>query len=173
MAFWDGVAAVSKVKIIANYLPQFHRTPENDEWWGEGYTEWTAVKAAKPLFAGHDQPRIPLNKNYYSLDEVAAIRWQCDLARSYDIYGFGIYHYWFSSEQKLLTKPSELLLCNGDININYMFIWDNSNWIRTWSNVKTNGNVWAPQFEGARDSKSDDGLLAELKYGGKSEWKKH
>ena len=84
-----------KVKVIANYLPQYHRIPENDKWWGAGYTDWVAAKNAKPLFEGHKQPRIPLNNNYYDLSEVNTIRWQAQLAKRYGVYGFGIYHYWF------------------------------------------------------------------------------
>ena len=90
-------------KLIANYLPQYHRIPENDLWWGEGYTDWVAVKNAKPLFEGHEQPRIPLNHNYYSLDDVNVIRKQAELAKSHGIDGFGIYHYWFSC---LSGRPS-------------------------------------------------------------------
>ena len=117
--------SVNKVKVIANYLPQYHTIPENDKWWGKGFTDWIAVKATEPAYEGHNQPRVPLNENYYSLDCADSIRWQASLAREYGIYGFGIYHYWFSSNQQLLQKPAELLLQNKDIDINFMFIWDN------------------------------------------------
>ena len=127
---------LSKVKILANYLPQFHQTPENDAWWGEGYTDWTAVKASKPLFNGHTQPRVPLDNDYYDLSNADSIRKQALLAHEYGISGFAIYHYWFSSKQKLLTKPAELLLEQKDLPIEYLFIWDNNTWKRTWSNVK-------------------------------------
>ena len=73
------------MKIIAFYLPQFHEIPENNEWWGNGFTEWVNVKAAKPLFKGHEQPRIPLNKNYYNLLDNNTIRWQIDLAKKYGV----------------------------------------------------------------------------------------
>ena len=110
--------SVNKVKVIANYLPQYHTIPENDKWWGKGFTDWIAVKATEPAYEGHNQPRVPLNENYYSLDCADSIRWQASLAREYGIYGFGIYHYWFSSNQQLLQKPAELLLQNKDIDIN-------------------------------------------------------
>ncbi|MBQ0066894.1 MAG: glycoside hydrolase family 99-like domain-containing protein, partial [Phascolarctobacterium sp.] len=142
-----------KVKVIANYLPQYHRIPENDMWWGEGYTDWVATKNAKPLFEGHRQPRIPLDNNYYDLSDVNTIRWQAQLARKYGVYGFGIYHYWFNSNMQLLQKPAELLLKNKDIDINFMFIWDNSSWIRSWSNIKE-CNDWAPKFD--REQKNTD-----------------
>ena len=160
---------MTKVKVIAAYLPQYHVIPENSKWWGEGYTDWVAVKKSKPLFQGHDQPRIPLNNNYYSLDEINSIRWQVDLANKYGVYGFGIYHYWFSDNQNLLSRPSELILANKDININFCFVWDNHSWVsNTWKNIQF-ANQWAPQFE----NKNDSGILAELKYGDEKSWKKH
>ena len=80
--------SVNKVKVIANYLPQYHTIPENDKWWGKGFTDWIAVKATEPAYEGHNQPRVPLNENYYSLDCADSIRWQASLAREYGIYGF-------------------------------------------------------------------------------------
>ena len=151
------------MKIIANYLPQYHQTPYNDKWWGDGYTDWVAVKKAKPLFEGHQQPRIPMNENYYALDDVEALQWQAKLAEEYGIYGFGIYHYWFSEEQNLLNTPARMLLEEQDIDINFMFIWDNDTWRRSWSAIQE-GNSWAITFEGnpAEMEKRDNGVLAEL-----------
>ena len=82
----------TKIKVIANYLPQYHQIPENDKWWGEGFTDWVAVKKSEPLYSGHNQPRVPYNDNYYSLDQPDAIRWQAELANKYGVFGFGIYH---------------------------------------------------------------------------------
>ncbi len=165
-----------KIKILAAYLPQFHRTPENDAWWGEGFTDWVAAKNAKPLFPSHVQPKIPLNNNYYNLDNIETIRWQANLAKKYGVYGFAIYHYWFSSKQQLLAKPAELLLENRDIDTHYMFIWDNNSWKRTWSKLKAND--WSPIYDNKGTSTSQqnsrqDGLLAELIYGDEKEWKAH
>lgn len=162
------------VKVIANYLPQYHRIPENDLWWGEGYTDWTAVRSAVPLFDGHVQPRVPQGGVYYSLDDVEAITWQADLARSAGIDGFGIYHYWFNSGQHLLGTPVELLLGHPEIDISYMLIWDNNSWKRTWSNVEP-GFDWAPMFADGAGSEASGrkGLLAELKYGAKADWEAH
>lgn len=166
----------NSIKIIANYLPQYHRIPENDKWWGDGFTDWVAVKKAKPLFDGHREPRIPLDNNYYDLSDVENIRWQANLARQYGIYGFGIYHYWFSSDLQLLQTPSEIILNNKDIDIHYMFIWDNCTWKRTWSKL-SGGNAWAPSFD-EKDAylsinENPNGILAELKYGNKVDWKLH
>ena len=158
-----------ETKIIAMYLPQYHRIPENDRWWGEGYTDWKAVKEAIPLFPGHEQPRVPLNDSYYDLSDVKEIKKQTKLASQYGIYGFGIYHYWFSSNQMLLNKPSELILNDKSIDTHYFFMWDNGSWKRTWSNVKFS-NSWAPMFE---SDKNGPEILAELKYGDRKDWKIH
>lgn len=164
---------MGRTKIIANYLPQFHRIPENDLWWGCGYTDWTAVKKSIPLYEGHHQPNIPLNKNYYDLSDEKNIEWQAKLAKKYGIDGFGIYHYWFSSDLNLLDKPAVLLRDNKDIDINYMFIWDNASWKRTWSNVKKNANDWAPISDELQEEKQGDGILAKLRYGDEDDWEKH
>lgn len=163
---------MKKVKIIANYLPQFHSIPENDRWWGKNYTDWNAVKKSKSLFRGHAQPNQPLNDNYYDLSDVENIKWQVELANRYGIYGFGIYHYWFSSNQKLLEKPGELILNNKDINIHYCFLWDNSTWKRTWSNVKF-GNDWGTENVNNDLNNQSNGVLAELIYGDEADWKLH
>ncbi len=160
-----------KIKLIANYLPQFHRIPENDLWWGEGFTDWVSTQNAKPLFKNHLQPRKPLNDYYYDLSDIETIRWQAKLARDYGIYGFGIYHYWFNSSLKLLERPAELLCNNKDIDINYMFIWDNTSWIRTWKAIRF-ANDWAPVFD-KKSSKTESGVLAELDYGNEEDWKIH
>jgi len=156
-------------KVITMYLPQYHCIPENDEWWGKGYTDWKAVKEAKPLFKEHNQPRVPYGGNYYDLGQKEAIEKQAKLSEKYGVYGWGIYHYWFSSNQILLDTPAKILRDSSDISINYFFMWDNGSWKRTWSNVKFS-NSWSPLYEG---EKKGPEILAELKYGDESEWKKH
>lgn len=126
------------MKIIPVYLPQFHCIPENDEWWGNGFTEWVNVKGAKPLFPGHKQPRVPLNNNYYDLSDIKTLKWQCDLANKYGIYGFCFYHYWFNGHL-LLEKPMEMLLAHPEININYCISWANHDWNDSWK--ATEGRV--------------------------------
>lgn len=119
------------MKVIPLYLPQFHTIPENDEWWGKGFTEWVNVRNAKPLFEGHHQPRVPLNNNYYDLSDVETLKWQCKLAKEYGIYGFCIYHYWFNGHL-LLEKPMEMLLAHPEIDIKYCISWANHDWTDGW-----------------------------------------
>lgn len=119
------------MKVIPLYLPQFHTIPENDEWWGKGFTEWVNVKGAKPLFEGHNQPRVPLNNNYYDLSDVETLKWQCKLAKDYGIYGFCMYHYWFNGKL-LLEKPMEMLLAHPEIDIKYCISWANHDWTDGW-----------------------------------------
>lgn len=163
-----------KIKVIANYLPQFYRTPQNDKWWEEGYTDWTAVKGASPLFEGHAQPRAPLNNRNYALNNADDIRWQADLAKRYGIYGFGIYHYWFSEGKHFLNVPPYLLLNDKTIDINFMFIWDNDSWRRSWSAIPDE-NSWTKTFEIASDvvEENQSGVPAELVYGGEGAWRTH
>ena len=163
---------MDKVKIIAMYLPQYHQTPENDKWWGEGFTDWTTVRTSESLYEGHRQPRVPLNNHYYDLSDVEEIKWQTSLAKKYGISGFGIYHYWFSSNQVLLTKPADLIRTHSEIDIDYFFVWDNNSWVRTWSRLKHNTNAWSPKVDSGIQDTSES-MLAELKYGDESEWKKH
>ena len=163
-----------KTKIIAMYLPQYHETEDNNKWWGKGFTDWTSVKSSEPLFDGHRQPRVPLNLNYYDLSEVENIKWQADLAKKYGIYGFGIYHYWFSTDKQTLTKPAELILSHPEIDIPFFFAWDNNSWVRTWSKYKHNTNAWSPKVDGnLKEDQTDNGVLARLDYGDEKDWKIH
>lgn len=163
---------MDKTKIIALYLPQFHRIPENDKFWGEGFTDWVTVKKAKPLFEGHQQPRVPLNDNYYDLSQKENVGWQARLAKENGIYGFGIYHYWFNNEQNLLTKPAEIIRDNDDIDINYCFVWDNGNWIRSWSSFDVKGNDWAPTMECNVERKGPE-ILINYVLGTETDWEQH
>lgn len=137
------------------YLPQFHTFPENDEWWGDGYTEWVAVKRAKPLYRGHMQPRRPLNNNYYDLSDesVETLKWQAELAKKYGIYGFSIYQYYFNGKT-LMEKPLELLRDHPEIDINYNICWANETWTRTWYGLS-------------------DQILISQEYGTKGDWIKY
>lgn len=108
------------MKTIAFFVPQYHRIPLNDKYWGKGFTEWVNVKNAKPLFEGHVQPKIPLNNNYYDLLKRETKIWQKDLAQKYGIYGFCYYHYWFNGKM-LLEKPCEQILADKEIDLPFCF----------------------------------------------------
>lgn len=141
------------MKIIAFYLPQFHTFPENDEWWGEGFTEWTNVKKAEPLFEGHNQPRIPLGDNYYNLTDENVLVWQAELAKKYGVYGFCYYHYWFDGHM-LMEKPMELMLNNKKIDIPFCICWANENWTKAWADYNKE-------------------ILISQTYSDKEDWKRH
>ncbi|WP_050008082.1 glycoside hydrolase family 99-like domain-containing protein [Butyrivibrio sp. WCE2006] len=157
------------MKTIAMYLPQFHNIPENDAWWGEGYTEWTAVKAGKSYAEGHVQPHIPYKKNYYNLLEKTVMQWQADLLHKYQIDGLCFYHYYFGNGRKILEKPAENLLEWTDIDMPFCFSWANESWIRSWS--KFSGNTW--NMGCATKEGMDDGILIPQVYGNKNEWEVH
>ena len=131
------------MRVIAYYLPQFHEIPENNEWWGKGFTEWVNVKKAVPLYEGHVQPRIPLNENYYNLLDTDVQVWQANIAKRYGIYGFAYYHYWFNGKL-LLEKPAENMLKNKDVDIKFCFSWANEPWTNVWV-AQTNSKILLQQ----------------------------
>ena len=159
------------IKIISMYLPQFHRVKENDEWWGEGFTEWTAAKQAHPLFENHYQPHIPLNQNYYDLLDKKTMQWQADLMKKYGIDGQCIYHYWFKNGRQILERPAENLLHWTDIDMPFFFCWANESWARTWSHLR-NRTPWSTELE-PKQKAGDNGVLLEQQYGEEKEWKQH
>lgn len=160
------------MKIISMYLPQFYQTVENDKWWGKGFTEWTAVKESESLFEGHNQPREPLNKNYYNLLEKKIMQWQCELMQKYGVFGMCFYHYYFKDGKKTLEKPAENLLEWKDIQMPFCFSWANESWTRTWSKLNDK-NVWISKFEDKMHNDNDDGILLQQSYGTEKDWKKH
>ena len=138
------------MKLITFYLPQFHEIPENNNAWGEGFTEWVNVKKARPLFWGHHQPRRPLDDNYYNLLDDGAMEWQTDLAKRAGIYGFCFYHYWFAGRM-VLEKPVQMLLDNKKINLHYCFSWANEPWTKTWHGAGGEKEILIPQSYGKEE----------------------
>jgi len=119
------------LKPIAFYLPQFYRTDENDAWWGKGFTEWRSAATATPLFEGHHQPQLPADLGFHTQTDLQALRAQIDLAKANGIHGFCHYYYWFDG-QRLLNKPTELLLETRDLNMPFCLCWANEHWTRRW-----------------------------------------
>jgi hypothetical protein len=142
-----------RARIIAFYLPQFHPIPENDEWWEKGFTEWTNVSRARPLFPGHVQPRIPGELGYYDLRVPEVRAQQAALAREYGIEGFCYWHYWFEG-RRILERPFNEVLSSGQPDLPFCLGWANQSWTGIW--------------HGAPDR-----ILIEQKYGGEADARRH
>lgn len=131
---------MSKPKVIAFYLPQYHPTPDNDKWWGKGFTEWTNVGKAKPLFPGHYQPKVPADLGYYDLRLPEVREAQAELAKEAGIYGFCYYHYWFGNGKMELERPFQEVLKSGNPDFPFMLCWANESWHKKFWNKDGKGS---------------------------------
>lgn len=146
------------MKIIAMYLPQFHTFPENDEWWGKGFTEWTNVGKAKSYFKGHDQPRVPTELGYYNLKDSQIREEQADLAKEAGIHGFMYWHYWFGNGKRLMGEIFDEVLSSGKPEFPFCLGWANHSWFsKRWNS----------------DGESSNKLLIEQTYPGEEDILQH
>ena len=121
---------INKSKVIAYYLPQYHPIPENNKWWGNGFTEWTNVGKAKPLFKGHYQPRVPADLGYYDLRLPDVRQAQADLAKKAGVTAFCYWHYWFGKDKELLEMPLNEVVRLGKPDFPFCIAWANHSWER-------------------------------------------
>lgn len=149
----EGMDAGKRARLIAFYLPQFHPIPENDEWWGEGFTEWTNVKKARPMFPGHYQPHVPGDLGYYDLRDPDVRVKQARMALAHGIEGFCYWHYWFAG-RRLLEHPFNEVLASGEPDFPFCLAWANHTWSGIWHGCP-------------------DRILIEQTYPGKEDYKKH
>lgn len=136
-----------KSKVLIIHLPQFHRIPENDAWWGEGFTEWTNVKRGRPFYPGHYQPRVPLGGDYYDLSDLTVLERQTRLAREAGAGGFAFYHYYFAGKT-LLEKPIESYRDHSAETFPYCLIWANQSFARTWYRADAGNQMLLEQCYG-------------------------
>lgn len=146
-----------KARAIALYLPQFHPIPENDKYWGKGFTEWMNVVKAKPLFPGHYEPRIPADLGFYDLRVAEVREQQAELAREAGIEGFCYWHYWFGNGKEVLERPLDEVVKSGKPDFPFCIGWANHSWTtRTWSKDKSkcqNDYIFEQTYPGEKDAK--------------------
>ena len=146
---------MNKPIIIANYLPQFYQTPENDAWWGTGFTEWTNVAKAKPLFKGHYQPKIPADLGFYNLKNDWIREKQAELAKEAGITAFCYWHYWLGNGKRLLELPFNEVLATGEPDFPFCLGWANHDWQKkewvTFKSIVVKEYLVKQEYGGAED----------------------
>lgn len=138
------------IRPIAFYLPQFHPIPENDKWWGKGFTEWTNVAKAKPLYKGHWQPRLPADLGFYDLRVPEVREAQAQLAKDFGIYGFCYWHYWFAGK-RILERPFTEMVESGKPDFPFCIAWANQTWQGTWHGLANNEILLEQTYPGKTD----------------------
>jgi hypothetical protein len=140
-------------RAIAFYLPQYHPVPENDAWWGPGYTEWTNTVRGRPLFRGHRQPHLPADLGFYDLRVPEVRAAQSDLARAHGIEAFAYWHYWFGGGRRILQRPFDEVLASGEPGLSFCLAWANQTWSGVWHGAP--GRVLAEQtYPGPEDDRA-------------------
>ena len=147
-------------KVLAINLPQFHPFPENDEWWGKGFTEWTNVTSAQKLFKNHYQPQLPTDLGFYDLRLPEARQAQVDLAKEYNIDGFCYYHYWFHGK-RLMHEPIDAILKDKKPDFPFCYFWANESWSRRWEGIEAEANILAAQKYSPEDDRAHAEWLVE------------
>jgi lipopolysaccharide biosynthesis protein len=146
-------------RTLAFYLPQYHQSPHNDLWWGEGFTDWNNVRGAQPLYDGHDQPHRPGELGYYDLSDVEVMRKQASLAADHGLSGFVMHHYWFDGTP-LLEEPLQNLLAHPEVDFPFALCWANESWTRRWDGLDRDVLIGASYPDGWAESFYDDVLPA-------------
>jgi hypothetical protein len=142
---------MDQIKAIAVYLPQYHPVPENDEWWEKGFTEWTNVVKAKPLFKGHYQPRLAADLGYYDLRLPEIREQQAEMAKAHGIHGFCYYHYWFGNGKQLLERPFNEVVASGKPDFPFMLCWANQTWKGVWFGASKGAVLIEQLYPGKED----------------------